>query len=49
MILKLVEHESLTTQFYEYCMGRNDVAGKTVPKMDDPRPDENQLLGEDEH
>ena len=30
-------------------MQRKDVAGKTVPKMEYPRPDENQLIGEDDH
>ena len=44
LILKLVEHAKLTTQFYEYIMLRKEGAWKTVPRREDPRPDENQLL-----
>jgi hypothetical protein len=44
LILKLDEHEILTTQFYEYIMLRKEGAGKTVPRREDPRPDENKLL-----
>ena len=46
LILKLVEHERLTTQSYEYSIGEKDIAGKTVPKQEELRPDENQLRGE---